>query len=189
VAASRWLPWIATAAFACLALLSAMFALSLREESATLRTERELATTSRRLAQVQLDERTFLAEKMVSEIGTRLQRAHDLSRLQVRFLASPLANLPEARGAVLWDPEQKRGQLSAEGLPAIADTLDYQVWINRPAPAAPVSAGVFRPDSTGRASVAIALDSFPGKPVSLTVSIERKGGDVRPAGPVVLVAK
>lgn len=166
-----------------------MFALSLREESATLRTERELAATGKRLAQVQLDERTFIAEKMVSEIGAQLQRAGDLSRLQVKFLVPTLTNLPEARGAVLWDSQLRRAQLSVEGLPTIADSLDYQIWLTSSAPAAPVSAGVFRPDSTGRASVALALAVWPEKGATVTVSIERKGGDRQPTGPIVLRGK
>ncbi len=185
----RVLPWAAAAA---LALSTAWFALQnsgLRAENDSLRTERELAGVALKMAQNQLTERSLLAEKMITDLGQKLQRSEDLARLKVAALASLAGNSSEAKAIAVWDPDQQAGLLTVEKLPAIADTQDYQIWIVDPKYPDPVNGGVFHATNDGRIALAIKPDQPVTQAAAFAVSLEKKGGVPKAQGPILLLGK
>ncbi|MBI2510566.1 MAG: anti-sigma factor [Opitutae bacterium] len=186
---ARALPWGVAACFAVAAAFLGLRTISLRSENAALRTERQLAEVACQMAQNQLGERTLLAEKMIADLGAKLQRTEDLSRLKITALASLLGNTPEAKAIAVWDPEQQSGLLTVEKLPAIAAEQDYQIWVVDPQYAAPVDGGVFKPDSTGRATLTFKTGKPIQKAAAFAISLEKKGGVPKAEGPLVLLGK
>lgn len=186
---ARVLPWGLAACFALVAAFFGLRTISLRSEKAALQTERDLARIAREMAEAQLGERTVLAEKMISDLGRRLQRTEDLRRLQIAALAPQLGNTPEAKAIAVWDPEQQRGLLTVEKLPAIAAEQDYQIWLTDPQHPSPVDGGVFKPDSTGRAALAFKTDKPIRQASAFAISLEKKGGAQKAEGPLVLLGR
>jgi anti-sigma-K factor RskA len=185
-------PFVPWAAAAILALTTAWLTqqfVTLRNENASLRTERQLAEVAYHMAQNQLSERSILAEKMISSLGEKLRHSEDLARLKVTALASLAGNTSEAQVIAVWDPEQQNGLLTMEKLPAIADTQDYQIWVVDPAYPNPVDGGVFHVGRDGR----IVLPFKPAQPVAhaaaFAISLEKKGGVPKAEGPIVLLGK
>jgi anti-sigma-K factor RskA len=185
----RLVPWAAAAALALAAAWFAAQNLALRNENTSLRTDRELAEVAYQLARNQLSERSLVAERMISDLGNRLRRAEDLSRLKITTLASPAGNTGEPRVIAVWDPAQQAGLLTFEKLPAITANQDYQIWVVDPAYQDPVNGGVFHVAADGR----IALAFKPDRPVThaavFAISLEKKGGVTKAEGPIVLLGK
>lgn len=180
------LPWVLAAGCALLAVMFGVRFIALRSEVATLRTERDLAETAHQMAAAQLGERTLVAEKMINQLGARLSRAESLSRLKVTKLHSLLANVREANAVVVWDPEQQSGLLVVEKLPAVAREQDYQVWIIDPHHPAPVGGPVFKPDSTGKATISLSAAKPITQATAFLITLEPSGGVPEPAGPHIL---
>lgn len=185
----KFIPWAAAAALALTATWLASQNYALRAQNQNLQTERELAQIAYQTAQSQLSERTLLAEKLITDLGHKLQNSENLARLKITALASLAGNTQEAQVIAVWDPEQEAGLLSMEKLPAIADTQDYQIWIVDPAYPNPVNGGVFHVDAEGK----IALPFKPDQPVTnvaaFAISLEKKGGVPKAEGPIVLLGK
>lgn len=185
----RLVPWIAAAGFALATVWFGVRSSSLSAENSTLRTQRELAEIAYKLSQSQLAERTLLAETMINDLGSKLQRSEDLSRLKITALASLLNNSAEARAIAVWDPEQQAGLLTVEKLPAIAAEQDYQIWVVDPQYPIPVDGGVFKPDPTGRATLTFKGDKPIRNVAAFAISLEKKGGVPQAEGPLVLLGK
>lgn len=185
----RLVPWIAAAGFALAAVWFGVRSSSLSAENSTLRTQRELAEIAYKLSQSQLAERTLLAETMINDLGSKLQRSEDLSRLKITALASLLNNSAEARAIAVWDPEQQVGLLTVEKLPAIAAEQDYQIWVIDPQYPIPVDGGVFKPDPTGRATLSFKGDKPIRNVAAFAISLEKRGGVPKAEGPLVLLSK
>jgi len=185
----RLLPWAAAAGFAFVAGWLAILNTGLRREAEGLRTERDLADTAYRMAQNQLAERSLLAERMITDLGQRLQRQQDLTRLKVTALAALVPDRQDVEAIAVWDPELEQGLLTVEKLPPLADTQDYQIWVIDPAYPIPVDGGVFRPSAEGDAVLTFKGD----KPVrtvnAFAISVEKKGGVPKAEGPIVLLGK
>lgn len=185
----RLVPWIAAAGFALAAVWFGVRSSSLSAENSTLRTQRELAEIAYKLSQSQLAERTLLAETMINDLGSKLQRSEDLSRLKITALASLLNNSAEARAIAVWDPEQQVGLLTVEKLPAIAAEQDYQIWVIDPQYPIPVDGGVFKPDPTGRATLSFKGDKPIRNVAAFAISLEKRGGVPKAEGPLVLLGQ
>jgi anti-sigma-K factor RskA len=186
---ARFIPW---AAAALLTLTTAWLAtqnLSLRSANDALRTQQRLAEVAYATAQNQLSERSFLAETLINDLGTRLQRSEDLARLKVSALASLAGNTAEAQAIAVWDPDQQAGLLTFEKLPATADSQDYQIWVIDPAYQNPVNGGVFHVAADGRAALAFKPDQPVTGATAFAISLERKGGVPKAEGPIVLLGK
>lgn len=185
----RLIPWLAAACFAFGAGWLFMQNTELRRANDDLRTEKELAEAAYQVAQNQLTERTVLAERMITDLGRRLQRQEDLTRLKVTALAALVPENQDAQAIAVWDPEIGAGLLTVDKLPALAPTQDYQIWVVDPAYPTPVDGGVFSPGPDGRAAVAFKGD----KPVrtvnAFAISVEKKGGVPKAEGPIVLLGK
>lgn len=182
-------PWAVAATLALAATWLATQNLSLRNENAALQSERQLAEVAYKMAQNQLSERSLLAENMITDLGNRLRRAEDLSRLKISALASLAGNTKEAQVIAVWDPGQQAGLLTMEKLPAIADTQDYQIWIVDPAYKDPVNGGVFHVAADGKVSLAFKPDQPVAQAAAFAISLEKKGGVPKAEGPIVLLGK
>ena len=188
-------PWLARLGWglaAVLALGCAWIAtqnLTLRREAGELRLERDLADLSRQMAELRLKERSLIAETAIADLGNRLRRQEDLSRLKINALASLAGNSPEARAIAVWDPERETGLLSVEKLPALASDQDYQLWVIDPAYQDPVNGGVFTVGDDGRAVLTFRPDQPVKAVAKFAVSLERKGGVPKAEGPIVLLSK
>lgn len=187
---SRLIPWAAAAAFALATIWFASQTFSLRSQNAELVGEKQLAEIAYKMAQNQLSERSLLAEKMITDLGQKLQRTEDLARLKVTALASLAGNTTEAKVIAVWDPEQQTGLLTMEKLPAIGPNQDYQIWIVDPAYKNPVNGGVFQVAADGTIPP---LTFKPDQPVAqaaaFAISVEKKGGVPKAEGPIVLLGK
>lgn len=185
----RFAPWAIAAALAVAAGWLATQNLALRNQNASLRTERELAEVAYRMTQNQLSERSLLAEKMISDLGNKLRNSEDLSRLKISALASLAGNTREAQVIAVWDPAQQAGLLTMEKLPPIADTQDYQIWIVDPAYKDPVNGGVFHVAADGKVTLAFKPDQPVTQAAAFAISLEKKGGVPKAEGPIVLLGK
>lgn len=185
----RWAPWAVAAALALVGVWLATQNLSLRSENSMLRTERELAEIAYRQARNQLAERTLIAERLINDLGARLQRQQDLARLKVFTLATLAGNTREVQAIAVWDPEQQTGLLTIEKLPALAADKDYQLWVIDPAYQNPVNGGVFIVTPDGKAAFVFKPDQPVRQPEKFAVSLEKKGGVPKAAGPIVLLSQ
>lgn len=186
---TRYLVWAAAAALAVTTTWLATQNVSLRTENAELHTQQRLVQIAYELAQNQLSERSLLAERMINDLGTRLQRSEDLARLKVSALASLAGNTAEAQAIAVWDPDQQAGLLTFEKLPAIAAEQDYQIWVIDPAYQNPVNGGVFHVEKDGGVSLAFRPDQPVTKATAFAISLEKKGGVPKAEGPIVLLGK
>jgi anti-sigma-K factor RskA len=102
----------------------------------------------------------------------------------IRFNLTSGATVDRSSAQLLWS--RTRGLvLSASRLPAAPPEATYQLWLKTSAES--VSAGVFVPDETGRATL---VADFPpkvmGPVVGAEVTVEPKGGRPAPSGPTLL---
>ena len=186
---TRYLAWAAAAALAVTTTWLATQNVSLRTENDELRTQQRLVQIAYETAQNQLTERSLLAEHLINDLGTRLQRSENLARLKVSALASLAGNTAEAQAIAVWDPDQQAGLLTFEKLPAIAAEQDYQIWVIDPAYQNPVNGGVFHVDKDGGVSLAFRPDQPVTKATAFAISLEKKGGVPKAEGPIVLLGK
>jgi hypothetical protein len=187
--APRWLPWAVAAILAVMVAWLAAWNVALRNTSAILNTERQLGDVAYRMALSQLSERSLLAESMISNLGNRLRRAEDLSRLKILSLASSSGDTREAGVIVVWDSARQTGLLVVEKLPATDAAHDYQIWIVDPAYRDPVNAGTFQVTASGRTTLAFKPDQPVTQAVSFAISREKKGGVPKAEGPILLSGK
>ncbi len=186
---TRYLPWAAAAVLAVTSAWLATQNLALHRANDALRTQQRLAEIAYSTANNQLTERSLLAEKMINDLGARLQRSEDLARLKVSALASLAGNTAEAQAIAVWDPDQQAGLLSFEKLPAIAAHQDYQIWVIDPAYQNPVNGGVFHVAQDGAVSLAFRPDQPVTQATAFAISLEKKGGVPKAEGPIVLLGK
>lgn len=125
---STLIPWLAALAFALVSLWLLAGSLALRSEVKLLETERELAHVSSDLAKAKLEERTLLAEKMISDLGARQQRPDAAAQLKVVILTLNRTLAPDATVAIAWDPQRKSGVLVAEKIPSTENDDAYELW-------------------------------------------------------------
>jgi hypothetical protein len=150
--------------------------------------ERQAAAASQ-LANQRIAETQEEADRRVAEARETALRAEIVSGVLaapdlIRFSLAGGPTAPRADAQVLWS--RSRGLvLSASRLPAPRQGATYQLWLMTSG--APVSAGVFTPDSAGRATLASANPPNIPRPVlSAVVTLEPSGGRPRPTGDMVL---
>ncbi len=130
------------------------------------------------------------AQTHIASLQHDLQTQGDLANLKITALASLLKNSPQAIAVAVWNPAKQEGVLKVDKLPALAADKTYQLWVVDPQYPNPVDGGVFTVDpQTGAQSV-----KFTGKqPIAAiaayAVTMERKGGVEKSAGPFLLLGK
>lgn len=184
-AATRALPprwraaaaWLSAAALLVVCVGAGVYALSLRQRLGVL--EDQLHDTIARLNRS--EQQLAVATRAATGIQTRLAvlTAPDLK--QVTLAGQPPA--PAAAGRAFWS--RSRGLVfAASDLPMLPAGRTYQLWYLTGG--APVSAGVFKPDESGRAAVTGESPSATLIPTGLAVSIEPEGGTAAPTGALYL---
>lgn len=128
------------------------------------------------------------ANRQIAEARQLAQRAETVSAVLtapdlIRFnLTSTLADGSSAQ--VLWS--RSRGVvLSGSRLPRPGPEKTYQLWLVTNGES--VSAGVFSPDSTGRATLVVdPPPKVPGRVMGASITIEPEGGRQTPTGQMLL---
>jgi anti-sigma-K factor RskA len=149
--------------------------------------EQQVAATTRR-ANEEVRAARDDASRQITEARQLAQRAETVSAVLtapdlIRFnLTSAVANGSSAQ--VLWS--RSRGVvLSGSRLPGPGPEKTYQLWLFTNGPS--VSAGVFAPDSTGRATLVVdPPPKVPGPVMGAAITIEPAGGGQTPTGQMLL---
>jgi anti-sigma-K factor RskA len=119
----------------------------------------------------------------------RLERRDVLSRIRIAALQSQVDAYARTSAVVVWNPDQQRGLLKFERLPALPANQDYQMWVIDPKQPQPVSAGLVPKNPEEEERIAFS----PSKPVSgnpkFAVSIEPAGGSAAPRGQIIFVGE
>jgi anti-sigma-K factor RskA len=174
-------PWLAAAALVVVAIASTIYATTLRWR---------ISALEERLTQA--IERAELSDRQVAE----LRRTAASAQSQVAVLAAPdlqridLAGQPAAprsTGRAFWSRSQGL-MITASNLPPLPSGRTYQVWVLTRQPA-PISAGVFKPDSAGRAAEWFATPADLPPPAGMAVTVEPDGGAASPTGEKYLVGQ
>ena len=175
--------WLSAAAMLVLTVALGSYALSLRERVGGL--EEQLSDAMSRLtrSEQQVAEATAIAEG--ARVRMAVLTAPDL--LQVTLAGQSVA--PGASGRAFLS--RSTGLVfAASDLPALPAGRTYQLWYlqpNHPNGLPPVSAGLVRPDDTGRVATAFDVPANAGTPAGLALSIEPEGGLDQPSGALYLV--
>jgi anti-sigma-K factor RskA len=156
----RW--WLVAAAIIALAFWG-FTALRLRH------TREEMLVLRARVNQLAA-ERTQLSETLAALSGSKT----------IELAGQAMA--PTASARVFLDPAHRRAFVFFRGLPVNPAGKDYQLWIVRADQVAPQSAGVFKVDQTGNASLVVQNLPVDTLIKALAVTLERKGGVEAPTG-------
>ena len=101
---------------------------------------------------------------------------------QIDLAGQPVA--PRAAARAFWS--RSRGLvLTASNLPAPPPGRTYQLWFVTAQ--APVSAGLLKPDASGRVTTLLNTPADLPAPAALAVTLEPEGGSVAPTGEKYLI--
>jgi hypothetical protein len=186
----RYLTAGGVVAVALVALATAVFWVAGRLNDAAQRvaSAQQQVTETTRLANEEVRAARDDANRQISEARQLAQRAETVSAVLtapdlIRFnLTSTLADGSSAQ--VLWS--RTRGVvLSGSRLPGAGPKKTYQLWLVTNGPS--VSAGVFAPDATGRATLVVdPPPKVPGPVMGAAITIEPEGGGAAPTGQMLL---
>jgi len=180
------IPWALAAGFAIFAGILWGNSKQSNADTSQLARQREIVTgLFARVAELEgnAESRERALASMVEEVRI-LQETNRLADVQLDILSSKL----DASGlaSVVWDPASQQGVLQVLRLPEPGAGQDYQLWVIGPDRQLPVSAGIFRVNPDGSATVNFA----PAQPVpsatTFAVTLEKAGGVLEPEGPVVI---
>lgn len=175
--------WLSAAAMLVVTVALGSYAFTLRQRVGGL--EEQLSDAMSRLtrSEQQVAEATAVAES--ARVRMAVLTAPDL--LQVTLAGQQVA--PSASGRAFLS--RSTGLVfAAADLPALPAGRTYQLWYlqpNHPNGDPPVSAGLVRPDDTGRVATAFDVPDNAGRPIGLALSIEPEGGLPQPSGDLYLV--
>jgi anti-sigma-K factor RskA len=171
--------WLAAAA-------SIAFAVALGGYAAQLRGRVASLESSLRQAAMRADageQLISVARREAGELRTTVAVlvAPDLARIDLA--GQPSA--PSASARAFWS--RSRGLVfTAMNLPAVPPGRVYQLWVLTRSPT-PVSAGLLRPDTSGRVTATFDTPSDLANPVAMAVTLEPEGGVPSPTGDKYLV--
>jgi hypothetical protein len=137
--------------------------------------EARLADAERRAATAARDAVQARHAADQAQTAMAVLAAPDLTRIDLA--GQPAA--PQATARALWSRNRGMVFTAANLPPAPADRV-YQVWVVTGG--GPVSAGLFTPDSSGRATAVFNTPADIGTPVALAVTLEPAGGVPAPTG-------
>lgn len=169
--------WLAAAALLVVSVALGAYAVNLRQRVGGLEGRLREAVNRLDLTERQLADATRAAER--AQMRMAVLTSPDLKEVSLK--GQPAA--PRAAGRAFWS--RSNGLLfAANDLPPLPAGRTYQLWFLTPG--APVSAGLIKPDQSGR--IAAAFDTPPGTPdpTGIAVSIEPEGGVPAPTGAIYL---
>lgn len=171
--------WLAMAASVALAVVLGGYAAQLRGRVSSLEERLRTATLRAEASDRQLADARRVAFEAQSSVA--VLASPDLARIDLA--GQPVA--PSASARAFWS--RSRGLVfTASNLPAPAAGRTYQLWVLTAQPA-PISAGLLKPDATGRVSVMFATPPDIPQPVAMAVTLEPEGGVPAPTGEKYLV--
>ncbi|MGC1481088.1 MAG: anti-sigma factor [Chthoniobacterales bacterium] len=202
-----WLPWAVAAAFAIFAGILWTNNQSLLEESRELATQTAISEDLfQQVAELEGAQRTAAealnaSEKQVTELADRNSRLAEkngdldeqiasllersaLAEMQIATLSSQID--ASYLASIAWSPDEQTGVLHVRRLPEAERGKDYQLWVLDKSQAAPISAGVFRVEADGSATIEFTPTQKVSPDSSFAVSVEKSGGSPAPEGPIIL---
>jgi anti-sigma-K factor RskA len=129
--------------------------------------------------------------RQADEIG-RLEAQTDQARRAERLLASnqvqivPLAGTevqPNAAARIAWDLETNRWHLFVTAMQPLPEGQVYELWFVT-ADQRKVAAGLFSPDTTGKATLEVAIPEGLGTIALAAITNEPAGGSEQPTGQI-----
>jgi anti-sigma-K factor RskA len=109
----------------------------------------------------------------------KLRASNAYIGMKLTALEAKDASYNTSRILVAWDPNEHRGVVSMQALPAPPAGHDYQLWVLDPGAPAPISAGLIT-DSRPFATAPVSTPA-PG----FAISLEPSGGRPEPTGPIL----
>lgn len=175
-----WAGWIIAAASLLVAAVAGVYAANLKQQLNDVELRLVDAVMKLQVADQQVTAAATQANAVRSNLA--LLASSDVQDLKL----TGKAPAPDATGRVFIS--KSRGMLfSATKLPPVPDDRTYQLWFLTKA--APVSAGVVRPDADGNVTAAFDAPADAGAPTGFAVSIEPDGGGTAPTGAIYLASK
>jgi hypothetical protein len=181
---------LAAAAVVLLVALERRIETRLNEAGERVTSAERQATAASQLANQQVVAAREEANRQIAAARDSAQRAETVGAILtapdlIRFSLTSGASVDRSSAQLLWS--RTRGLvLSASRLPAAPPETIYQLWLKTSAEA--ISAGVFVPDSSGRATlVTDAPPRVPGPVVGAEVTVEPAGGRTTPSGRTLLI--
>jgi hypothetical protein len=150
---------------------------------------REQTDLKRRLGASEADATRLKREKDALEDalkGLYVANSDRLNNARVALLRPTAAGSPQSAGAAVWLPNDQRGLVVLENLPAIPASQSYQFWLVDPGATAPISAAVFTAEASGAVRQTFTTPGNLRASERFAVSIEPKSGVPRPTGKFVL---
>ncbi|MGC3991004.1 MAG: anti-sigma factor [Chthoniobacteraceae bacterium] len=118
-----------------------------------------------------------------------LESENQFSQLKIATLGALVDTYSKGSVVVVWDEQKQTGVIKVTNMPAPAADRDYQLWVVDPAYPQPVSAGIFRLETTG----IVRTEFHPVKPIhkatTFAISIEQKGGVPEHKGPIIMAGQ
>lgn len=171
--------WLALAASLLIAVGLGAYATQLRGRVTTLESRLRDATLRADANEQRVADTRRSSEGAFSMLSVML--APDVARVE---LAGQTA-APSASARAFWS--RSRGLvINATNLPPLPAGRTYQLWVLTAQPA-PISAGLLKPDPTGRASAMFSTPVDIPPPTAMAVTIEPEGGVPSPTGDKYLV--
>jgi anti-sigma-K factor RskA len=173
------LPWLAAAASLVLAAALGVYAANLRSRINALEIRLQEATDRATAGERQLAELRRVSAEAQNQVA--VLAAPDLQRIDLA--GQPRA--PQASARAFWS--RSRGLVfTATSLPGLPAGKTYQLWVLTKQ-AAPISAGLFKPDQQGRVVAMFETGVDLPQPIGMAVTIEPDGGVPSPTGEKYLV--
>jgi anti-sigma-K factor RskA len=148
----------------------------------------QLGDTQRRMADYRRQVEQLQQEKKALEDAFIATAASDRLASSRIVVLRPTADGPSgALGASIWSPQDQRGLIVLEGLPATAPPQVYQLWLIESASRTPVNAGVLQVGRGGTVRLQFAAPSRVETVERFAISVERVGGGPAPAGKYIMV--
>jgi len=169
---ASWIPWAAVAAMLIVSVALGVTIFVLNQQ---LQTEDALLRKEERLIQARNAEN--LKARAVLDVLT----APSAQRVLLTTGKTPPA--PSARAVYL--PSRGALVLQASNMQPLPENKTYELWVI-PTSGAPVPAGLFRPDSTGSASVVLPAIPRGVQAKAFGITIENAGGSSTPTAPIIL---
>jgi anti-sigma-K factor RskA len=203
-APAPWLPWALAAAFAAAAGVLWLRGDKLSADSQDLLAKKAGLDRAMQSANADISQKTQALAELRKQIATlqtadtaRARRIADLEKLvaeletrsavaetQVATLTSKLDATYLA--SIAWDGRSQEGVLHVRRLPATAQNQDYQLWVVDPEYKLPVSAGVFKVQPDGSATLHFSPVQRVRTAAGFAITLERAGGVPKAEGPVML---
>jgi len=95
--------------------------------------------------------------------------------------------LPQPQGKAFYVRDQARLVFIANNLPQLSPQKAYELWLIPASGAAPIPAGVFKPDAHGSATVINPPLPVGVQPKAFAMTIEPEQGSSTPTMPIVMV--